>query len=105
MKPAVFAPAARRDLRDAASWIAKDNPAAARAFRESVTASAIRIGRHPGVGSARPELADERIRFLVLPGFPYLLVYASDTTPPRVLRVLHGARDIPAVLAGLPPPS
>jgi len=50
-------------------------------------------------GAPRPTLADTRYRFLALRGFPYLLVYTADTEPPRVLRVLHMARDIPMLLA------
>lgn len=101
MRPAVLAPAARRDLADAIDWIAKDNPAAARALRDAVIAAASRIGEHPEIGSVRPHLAAERIRFLVLRGFPYILVYAADKVPQRILRVLHGARDLPAVLRDL----
>jgi toxin ParE1/3/4 len=72
--PAVFAPAARADLRQAVAWICRDNPAAARALRD-----------------------------VALRGFPYVMVYAAGTIPPRILRVLHTARDLPAILAELPP--
>lgn len=46
----------------------------------------------------RGDLAPEHIRFLVLRGFPYVLVYDARTDPPRILRVLHGARDLPEAL-------
>ena len=101
MRPAILAPAARHDLADAIEWIAKDNPAAARALRAAVIAAAARIGEHPRIGAVRPELATERIRFLVLRGFPYVLFYTADTAPPRILRVLHGARDLPEALRNL----
>ncbi|PWC40670.1 type II toxin-antitoxin system RelE/ParE family toxin [Azospirillum sp. TSO22-1] len=101
MKPAVLAPTARRDLADAIDWIAKDNPAAARALRDAVIAAVSRIGEHPRIGTVRPDLAKERIRFVVLRGFPYILVYAADKMPPRILRLLHGARDLQAVLRDL----
>jgi plasmid stabilization system protein ParE len=39
--------------------------------------------------------------FLVLRGFPYILVYRANAVPPRILRVLHGARDLPEVLQDL----
>lgn len=101
MMPAILTSAARRDLADAIHWIAKDNSAAARALRDAVIVAASRIGEHPGSGAVRPHLAEERIRFLVLRGFPYILVYAADKVPPRILRVLHGARDLPDLLRDL----
>lgn len=98
MKPAVLAPRARRDLIEAARWISKDNPAAARALRHSVGRTAELLGRFPSIGSLTEDLADPPVRFYVLRGFPYLLVYDADASPPRVLRILHGARDIPEIL-------
>ena len=99
--PAVFAPAARADLRQAVAWIARDNPAAARALRDAALRGAARLGTHPHLGATRPALAAERFRFLLLRGFSYVMVYAADTAPPRILRVLHTARDLPAILADL----
>jgi len=101
MKPAVLASAARRDLADAIRWVAMDNPAAARALRDAVAVAASRIGEHPGIGTVRLHLARDRIRFLVLRGFPYIVVHAADKVPPRILRILHGARDLPDVLRDL----
>jgi toxin ParE1/3/4 len=92
---------ARDDLLAAARWIAKDNRAAARALRDAVAHAAARIGDHPMIGVVRPDLAANSIRFVYLTGFPYVLVYNSARTPPLILRVLHGARDLPEVLRGL----
>ncbi|HXZ00977.1 MAG TPA: type II toxin-antitoxin system RelE/ParE family toxin [Stellaceae bacterium] len=101
MIPATLAPRARRDLLAAVRWIAADNPAAARALREAVARAARHIGEHSQVGRLRPDLADEPYRFLMLTGFPYLPVYNSAQTPPVILRVLHGARDLPGLLRDL----
>lgn len=101
MKPAVLSKQARRDLLEGARWIAADNPTAARAFRDSVAAAARRLGEHPGLGVERPQLVDPPIRFLVLSGFPYVVVYDAARTPPLVLRVLHTARDIHELLRGI----
>ena len=98
MTPAILLPRARRDLREAVHWIASDNPDAAHRLRNAVVTAAHRIGTHPEIGMVRPEYADKPIRFLVLTGFPYVLVYNAAGTPPRIVRVLHGARDIPSVL-------
>jgi len=93
-----ISPQARRDILDAARWIAADNPEAARAFRKSIEVAARRLGEHPNIGTVKAELADPPVRFLVVSGFPYLIVYDSELVPPLVLRVLHGARDLPDVL-------
>jgi toxin ParE1/3/4 len=100
-RPAVFTPAARADLRRAVAWIASGNPAAARGLRDASTRAAARIGGNPFIGTVRPLLGADRFRFLLLRGFPYAIVYTSDTDPPRILRVLHTARDLSAILAGL----
>lgn len=100
MTSATLSPQARDDLLQAVRWIARDNPIAARALREAVAIAADRIGTHPDIGVLRPDLAGEAYRFLVLTGFPYVIVYNPGRTPPRIVRVLRGARDIPDVLQG-----
>jgi toxin ParE1/3/4 len=100
---AVFVPAAQADLRAAVGWIVSDNPTAARALRIAAERAAKRIGAHPRIGAVRSTLASGRHRFLLLRGFPYLVVYTADTDPPRILRVLHTARDLPPLLADLGP--
>ena len=98
MTAAILLPPARRDIREAVHWIAKDNPGAALGLRNAVLAAARRIGDHPKIGLLRPEYSDGPVRFLILTGYPYVLVYNAAASPPRIIRVLHGARDIPSVL-------
>ncbi|GGG39514.1 type II toxin-antitoxin system RelE/ParE family toxin [Elioraea sp. Yellowstone] len=100
-RPAILSAQARRDLAEAAAFIATDNPAAARRLREQVVAAAVRIGAYPRIGVVRPALAPEEVRFLVVPDFPYVIVYRATATPPRILRVLHGARDLQELLRDL----
>lgn len=94
-----FTRAALADLREAAGWIAQDNLVAADALRVAANRAALMLGEHPRAGSVRTDIAPERFRFLVLRGFPYVLVYEADLRPPRILRVLHGARDLHGMLA------
>lgn len=98
MSAAVLSPRARRDLLAAVRWIAKDNPAAARVLRDAVAHAAKRIGTHPEIGRLRPDLADEPYRFVVLTGFPYVIVYNARRAPPLIVRILHAARDLPEAL-------
>jgi len=98
MTPASLSHRARQDLIEAVRWIAADNPTAARGLRDAVEKAARQIGHHPLCGMLRPDLADENYRFLVLTGFPYVLVYTERRVPPVILRVLHGARDLADLL-------
>jgi len=98
MTPAVLSPAARRDLLAAVRWVAKDNPAAARALRYAMANAAERIGNHNQLGTLRPDLAEAPYRFITLTGFPYVIVFNADRRPPLIVRILHGSRDLPEVL-------
>jgi len=98
LSAAVLSPQSRRDLLEAVRWIASDDPVAAQALRDAVAKASRRIGEPPEIGVARPVLADLPIRFLILTGFPHVIVYDSGRRPALILRVLHGARDLPEVL-------
>ncbi len=59
-----------------------------------------RIGQYPEIGPNWRELGgDGGRRFVALARFPYIIVYEP---PPRsrpvIIRVLHGAMDLPAAL-------
>ena len=101
MTAAIISRRAERELLDAALWMARDDWAAAEAFRAAVIGAAELIGRRPGIGVRRPQLASELYRFFSLRGFPYIIVYTTVETPPRIVRVVHGARDLPSVLRDL----
>jgi toxin ParE1/3/4 len=98
---AKLAPTARRELNAIVRWIAKDHPTSARAFRDNVVRAAERIGTHPLIGALRPELTNAQYRFVVLTGFPYLIVYEPSREPPVIVRIIHSARDLPRVLRDL----
>ena len=98
MTRAVLSTAAERDILEIVEWIAVENPAAARGFRASLDNIATTLGDHPRIGALKPELASPPIRFIPLRGYPYIVVYTPDRDPPLILRVLHGARDLPEIL-------
>ena len=81
--------------------IARDSRLAARAFRGAINEALIMIGRHAKIGAERQELAAPPIRFWTLNLYPYVIAYNAGRVPPRVLRVVHGARDLPDVFSGL----
>ncbi|NGZ28490.1 MAG: type II toxin-antitoxin system RelE/ParE family toxin [Magnetococcales bacterium] len=98
MNPAVFTGRARRDILMATQWMAKDNPLVAQALREAIKQAAILLGNYPLSGRERPDLVNGSYRFLAITGFSYVLVYDSLPRPPIVVRVIHGARDLPALM-------
>ena len=102
MKPAAFSRRALRELDSAVRWIAADNPVAAEGLWAAVIRAAERIGRHPHIGSLRPDLTtSNRHRFVALTGFPYLIVYAADREPPLIVRMAHSSRDLPRLFQNL----
>jgi toxin ParE1/3/4 len=101
MTAAAISPRANRELLAAARWIERDNPAAAENLIDAVERAGLLIGDNRYIGRVRHELAPDPYRFLTLSGFPYILVYDADRTPPLIVRIVHGARDLPEVLRDL----
>ncbi len=95
---AVLSPAAERDVLEIVEWIASENPVAAKGFRVALDKLAGTVGKHPRIGVLKPSVASPPIRFFPIRGFPYIVVYTPDRDPPLIVRVLHGARDLPEVL-------
>jgi toxin ParE1/3/4 len=100
-RPAVLAPAARLELQEAARWLARRNPDAARKLREATAEAARLLAGRPRAGRQQPVLVGPHYRLWSLSSFPYVLVYDPRPVPPQILRFLHTARDLPALLADL----
>ena len=103
---AILIAQARPELTEAVCWIAREEPAAARGLRDAVVQASPRIARHPDIGVVRDGLVPLPVRFVPLPRYRYAQVY--ETRPgvlPVILRVVHGAMDLPEVLAGLRRPA
>lgn len=94
-----FTPQALDDLFDIWSYIAQDSPAAADRVEEAIFLACELLAKSPLAGTVRRELTSLPVRFWVVPPFPnYFIVYDAETKPLRILRILHGARNIPGVL-------
>lgn len=85
--------AALADLDDGATYIANDNPAAARRFVASVVAGVERLTEHPAMG--RPGRV-AGTRELVLP--PDIIPYRVRHHTIEILRIFHGAQKWPEKL-------
>jgi len=83
------------------SFIAEDSVDAANRVESAILASCNRLARHPLLGSKRAEITALPVRFWAVTRFPnYIVAYRPDTMPLQVVTVLHGKRDIKAVLGG-----
>ena len=98
---ATLSSTAIRELLAAGDLISAESRGAARGFSRTVSEALSMIGQHPEIGALRQELADPPVRFWTLHRYHYLLVYDPSVSPPQVLRILHGARDLPDLLSNL----
>jgi len=91
-----FTPLAEQDLETIADYIAADNPARALSFVRELRAQCKRITINPPGYRLRPELGDN-IRAYA--HGHYVIFFETATDAVRVVRILHGARDIQAVFS------
>jgi plasmid stabilization system protein ParE len=94
----ILAAAARADLREISAYIRQDSSAAAQRVRDALCEAMRRLAEMPGMGHMREDLVegDSRLRFW--PVYSYLIVYRTETDPLEIVRVLHSARDVRAIL-------
>ncbi len=90
-----------RDLIDLASYIAVDNMEMSDRFLAAAEETFKQLAQTPKIGKARsfshPNLVD--IRQQAIKGFKnYLVFYRCIDNDVEILRVLHGKRDIEAIL-------
>ncbi len=94
-------PAADTDVDDAALFIAKNNLTAALKFYDAVDHTYRQIREHPNrwprYELEHPDLANLHKRSVVKFD-KYLVFYRTEADVVEIIRVLHGARDIPSAL-------
>jgi toxin ParE1/3/4 len=84
---------AELDRVEIALRIARDNPAAADHLLETIDEKCRLLAQMPEMGRKRPDLAPD---LRSLPVSNYVIFYRPVSGGIQVIRVLHGARDIPA---------
>jgi len=93
-------PLARRDVLEAAKYIAMENAGAALRFIDAVRLTEELLLKTPGIGAARdfarPELTGMRSHS-VQDFRKYLIFYIPRDSGIEIVRVLHGARDLSAL--------
>lgn len=96
MATVAFSPTSRQDLLDIGDYIAKDSRAKARRFISELREQCQRIGDAPMGYAGREDLAPG-LRMAALGR--YVIFFRLIDGSVRIERVLHGARDLPALFA------
>lgn len=91
MKRLIYLPAALADLKAVTLYIAEDNPGRATSFVDELRDKAAQTAERPGSFPARDDLAPG---LRVARHGRYLIFFEDDVAEVRIVRVLHGARDL-----------
>ncbi|MDT7813402.1 MAG: antitoxin ParD1/3/4 [Acidobacteriaceae bacterium] len=91
----LLTPQAEDDLFDIWSYIAQDSLDAANRVETQIYAACAFLASTPQAGHIRLDLTNRSVRFWTLPNYShYVIVYDPACDPLRIIRILHGARDI-----------
>lgn len=91
MNRLVITPLAAADLEDIASYIAKEDPAAALRMIERLEEISILLKDHPHIGVARDDIAKG---MRVFPVGNYLILFRVLDKGVQIVRYVHGAREL-----------
>jgi toxin ParE1/3/4 len=92
----LLTPLAADDLREIAQYIKIQSPSAARMVVRRIKSEIRKVAAMPGIGHLREDIADESLRTWLV--YSYLVIYRATIKPIQVVRILHGARDIGAIM-------
>jgi plasmid stabilization system protein ParE len=96
MSSYLLTPQAEDDLFAVWSFIAQDSIEAADRVETQIYAACGFLASAPQAGHVRHDLTARQVRFWTVPRFPnYVIVYDPASSPIRIIRILHGALDIP----------
>ena len=88
---------AKADLKEIREFIAKDDPAAAERQLMRFRQAFRRLAKFPRIGHRREDVTSSEA-VLFLPVGSYVVVYRPEPKPLMIVRVLHGSRDLAALL-------
>lgn len=97
MKRYRLAPAARDDLKRISHYIAveRESPLGAKRLRERFLDSFRLLAQNPLIGQACPEFGETT---RIWPVGNYVVLYVPQDMGIDIVQVVHGARDLPAVV-------
>jgi toxin ParE1/3/4 len=87
---------AEEDLIDIWLYIAHDDERAADRVLDDIEEKLLLLADQPDLGPARPDIAPD-LRYF--PVRRYLILYRQITDGIEIVRVVHGARDVPMLTA------
>jgi len=92
-----LAPRAKSDLKEIWNYIFQESQDEAIASRliEKLLRTIGRLKKSPRIGRSRADDLGPDLR--TFPSGGYVILYRIDASVVRVIRVLHGSRDIPAI--------
>jgi plasmid stabilization system protein ParE len=89
-------PIARRDIDSIWRYIARDSIHHADLVEAAIVATCFAAAEMPGLGHRRPGVRRTNVLFLTVSSYErYSIAYLAGSEPLRVVRVVHGARDVP----------
>lgn len=93
----ILTPSAARDVDDILTYVLENSgPNRALHVHKRLFQGFVKIADQPWLGHVREDLGDESLR--VFNVFSYLIIYLPDSKPLEIVRVIHGARDVPRAL-------
>lgn len=97
MAQLIILPAAKADLIEIGDFIAQDNPARALSFVAEIEAKMLQAAERPESFPARDDV-HEGLRSAR--HGRYLIFFLARVEEVQIIRVLHGARDLPGIFSG-----
>ena len=88
---------ARQDLIEIWQYVAQDDPGLADALLDTIDAKCNLLLEHPFLGPGREDIRPG-MRYLVVA--QYVVLYSVDEDAIRIVRVLHGKRDLMGIFVG-----
>jgi toxin ParE1/3/4 len=85
---------AKSDVRRIIEYLRARSPQGAKQVRQDLSAAFQRLAEFPHIGHMRDDVPQPGVRFWAV--YSYLVVYRSERRPLEIIRVLHGAQDIPS---------
>jgi toxin ParE1/3/4 len=95
MAAVVLSPRALLDLVEIWAYIAEDSPSQADKFSNQIDSKFRTLASQPGMGRPRPELCPG---LRSIPIGRFVIFYFSRVNGVEIVRVLHGARDLGAII-------
>jgi antitoxin ParD1/3/4/toxin ParE1/3/4 len=89
-------PDAKADIEEIVAFIRRDSRDTSRRVRREIRAELKKLAEQPGMGHRRADANNESLRFWSI--YSYLIIYRENSTPLKILRVIHGARDLGSIV-------